>query len=128
MGTGHCGKDVMPHLCLILLVGSGARTVDRENANVVSSQTPDGKRATHGSNSSVGSFEHTVRSQNFFILTASFLLNISDARCKIILVESVILGLLSLNFFTKLGVFVTEPIRDLFAPERNLAGPIFKSE
>ena len=71
---------------------------------------------------SIGCFKHiNVAKIPLSWWRASFSI-FGNARCEIILVKSVILEFLLLNLITELGVFMTEPVQNLLAPERNLAG------
>lgn len=121
-------EDIVPEVSLVLLVGVGTRAVNRENADVVSLEAPNGECAVQRRDARVDALEHAVRGERILLLLRSLELHVGDTRREVFLVGRISLALSELPVLLKLCLLVREPLADLLAAEDELARTVREVE
>jgi len=104
------GENVVPDGSLVLLVGTGAGSVDGEDADIIGSETLDGEGTTERSNRWVRAFQHTVHPKSVLLLSGSFFLEVYEARRDVLLVDDLTFLLAVGNLFLEFILLVCEPL------------------
>jgi hypothetical protein len=114
------GEDVVPDGSLILLVGTGAGSLNGEDADIISSKFPDGEGTTKRSNQRVRALQHTVHPKSILLLSGSFFLEVYEARRDVLLVDGLTFLLVVGNLFLEFILLVCKPLLNLGAAEGKL--------
>ena len=100
-----------------------------EYTQIVSGKAPNSESATQGRDPRVNTFKHAVCRDSVLLLAGCFLLDVRNARSKVVLVDGIALALAVLDLVLQLLALVVQPLRDLLATvEGELARTVCKIE
>ena len=99
-----------------------------EYTQIVSGKAPNSESATQGRDPRVNTFKHAVCRDSVLLLAGCFLLDVRNARSKVVLVDGIALTLAVLDLVLQLLALVVQPLRDLLATEGELARTVCQIE
>lgn len=102
--------------------------MDGKNADIVGSETPNGKCTTEWSNAWVRALrtlhEHAIGGEDFFLLLICLGLEVSDAAPKEIRIHKFAVASAEIQVLFQLFLLESKPISDLFPAEGDLTGTV----